>query len=153
MNTVTVVAILATTLILVVVALAVALAFANRRRKDYDESEENWTKMPYWYVELWDISHGMKVPVSFYESVILGRGFPGEIYGNVFALHPDATIAREQCLLYGTDGGLAIKDLAQVNPTMRNGVRMQYAEYLQIGDRLTMGTTIFMVTDISYIPQ
>ncbi len=126
------------------IGFVVLNSLRNRHEEDCEEEPEYCQ----WYVEFWNVAYGTKFMITFCEQVVLGRGLPGELYGRTVGLAPDETIAREQCWLFTCDGRLVIENLAKINRTVRNEMQLNMPEYLQIGDRITMGVCKFLITDI-----
>ena len=143
--------------------------------EEYEEYEDYEGREPApcrWQVEFWNVSQGIKFLVTFGQQVFLGRGLPGETYSQIISVVPEETIslfpeqkevirqiigvaaeetiAREQCAIFTYNGQLFIENLATVNRTVRNGVQLKVPECLQIGDRITMGISTFLVTNIEY---
>lgn len=145
------VVIIGTALILAVgclAAYAIISSLKRRQETDFFDAEQDSCQ---WYVEFWSIAQGMKFMIQFAEQVVLGRGLPGETYGQTVGVAPEQTIAREQCWLFTYNGRLMIENLAAINRTVRNGVQLKVPECLQIGDRITMGVCTFLITDVRYV--
>ncbi|MBE6984354.1 MAG: hypothetical protein E7434_01845 [Ruminococcaceae bacterium] len=132
-------------------SLAAIAILSNLRKRQEAEEYDDEMDCCQWYVEFWNVAYGTKFMITFGEQVVLGRGLPGETYGQTVGLAPDETIAREQCWLFTYNGRLMIENLATINRTIRNDVQIKVPECLQIGDRITMGVCTFLITDIRCI--
>ena len=145
------VVLIGTALILLFGCLIAFAIISGLKRRQEMEGFDMAQECCQWYVEFWSVAQGMKFMINFADQVVLGRGLPGETYGQTVGVAAEQTIAREQCWLFTYNGRLLIENLATINRTVRNGAQLKVAECLQIGDRITMGVCTFLITNIEYI--
>lgn len=126
------------------ISLVIILNSMNQRN--------NLPKITYkkWHVELWNIRYGYKVDLCFNHSQAVGRYhlLPGPLTGQ--HVPEDNTISREHILLYEQNGILWIWNLSNVNPANINGYRLNEPQQLQLGTRIELGNSVFLLTNIQY---
>lgn len=59
----------------------------------------------------------------------------------------DRSVSRYHCWIRAAGGGFAIEDLASANGTWVNGVRVLETSRLQVGDRVRVGETEFLLAE------
>lgn len=143
--------IIGTLLIVLFGGLLAVVLVSNLKKRQAEEELDFGGEFCQWYVEFWNVAQGTKFMINFCDQVVLGRGLPGETYGQTIGVAADATIAREQCWLFTYNGRLLVENLATINRTVRNDVQLKVPECLQIGDRITMGICTFLITNIQCV--
>lgn len=126
------------------VSLVIILSYINQR----DGKPKLFQKQ--WHVELWNIRYGYRVDLSFASSLAVGRYnlLPGSVGGKL--IPEDNTVSREHILLYEQNGVLWVWNLSTVNPASLNGHRLNEPQQLQIGTRVELGNSVFLLTNIQY---
>lgn len=104
-----------------------------------------------WRVELWNILRGYRMELQFENTYIMGRASIAALNGTVQPYMVDNTVSREHCMLYEQDGQLYVWNMSVVNPTVLNGYRMNAPQRLMPGDRIELGNSVFLVTNVSRI--
>ena len=134
---------LATIIIGTVAAVVVVLTLGScgNKRKRFSCMD------PQWCVELWNIRYGFKIQLRFSGSLVVGRY---DLYQDQ-AISMDTTISREHVLLYEQGENLWAWNLSSVNPAMVNGHRLNAPLQILPGDRLELGNSVFLITEITFL--
>ena len=148
--------ILAIVILLIAVVLGFVIGtvvvFLQNREKDTEDPYSELTVpvvySPRWVVELWDINRDVCYRTAFDGRLTLGRGNPKREIWGFLAIGDDATLSREQCILYVKGNQILACNLSKINATLLNGVAIYEPAVIQIGDRLTMGGRTFEISDL-----
>ena len=100
-----------------------------------------------WHIDLWNIRYGTKVSLRFASSIVVGRY---DLYQANWSVPVDHTISREHVLIYEQDGILWMWNMSAVNPAMINGHRLNAPIQLHPGNRLELGRSVFLITEVQY---
>lgn len=136
--------ILAGVLIVLMITSAVVITMllldAQERRKE----RERHSEYALWKLEMWNTAKGYCVHLQFQGSMVIGRNelFP------IGQQEQDITVSRQHCMLYEQQGLLLVWNLSAVNPANLNGYRLNAPQLLRTGDRLKMGSSVFLITRI-----
>lgn len=126
------------------VSLVIILSYMNQRECQNQSSGKQWI------VELWNIRYGYKVELAFSNSITVGRY---NLQPASFAGKPvpeDSTVSREHVLIYEQNKVLWMWNLSTVNPANINGHRLNEPHMLQPGNRIELGNSVFLLTNIKY---
>ena len=126
------------------VSLVIILSYMNQRECQNQSSGKQWI------VELWNIRYGYKVELAFSNSITVGRY---NLQPASFAGKPvpeDSTVSREHVLIYEQNKVLWMWNLSTVNPANINGHRLNEPHMLQLGNRIELGNSVFLLTNIKY---
>lgn len=140
--------------LLLALALGLGIGFLivmYGQNKTQDASGQDLIRQSGWYLELWDVSLGIRFSVSFYGSITLGRSSQGKNRPGFISVGKDIFISRQQCVIGEQNGTLVIWNLSRVNPTMVNGVLLEKPEILCEGDRILLGSRTFLLTRLAAI--
>ena len=137
--------------VLIIMIVTAAAAVTLLLLASQNEKQEKKSVSGHWRVEFWNIAKGYRVNLEFQGNTVLGRAnlFPTGGYAN--ASEQDITVSRQHCMLYEQDGLLLIWNLSAVNPADLNGHRINAPQYLNLGDRLKLGHSVFLVTAIEFV--
>ena len=125
-------------------ALSIIIILNNDHRDNYADTEPGRK----WFVEIWNIRHGVKIELVFYSTITLGRY---SLYTGVKEMQQipeDTSVSREHLLLYDQGGALWAWNLSAVNPAKINGHRLNEPQRLHMGNRLELGNSVFLVTKV-----
>lgn len=140
--------------LMVAVAFGLGIGFLIvhlKQDRDLDDSEQSLIHQPGWYLEIWDVSLGVRFAVSFYGSLTLGRSNQGSSQPGFLPVGTDSSISRQQCVIGELDGAPIIWNLSHVNPTKINGAKLVKPAVLHEGDRIVMGSRTFLLTRLAAI--
>lgn len=130
--------------ILTITGMAIVIvAFVGKR-----DRQEGWEPDDQWCVEMWNISQGYMLRLQFANNLVLGRGNLYSYVVDTIPVNMDATISREHCMLYEQNDRIYVWNMSAVNPAMINGRRLNQPMLLQVGDRLELGNSVFLVTNV-----
>ena len=97
-------------------------------------------------IMLWDEASGTRFPVLYWENSI-GRSKSCDIYV------PDATISRDHAVLMRRDEGWFICDTGSKAGVQVNGRKVDGKKLVNIGDRVTMGSTTLTLWNTDAQPR
>ena len=97
-------------------------------------------------IMLWDEASGTRFPVLYWENSI-GRSKSCDIYV------PDATISRDHAVLMRRDEGWFICDTGSKAGVQVNGRKVEGRKLVNIGDRVTMGSTTLTLWNTDAQPR
>lgn len=96
-------------------------------------------------VLLWDEASGARFPVLYWENSI-GRSKSCDIY------LPDAAVSRDHAVLMRRDEGWVICDTGSKSGVFVNGVKADGKKLVNIGDKITMGSTTLSLWNADAAP-
>lgn len=137
---------LAMIVILGLMLIAISVMILRDRK-----TEEAMLQPAMWRIELWNILRGYRMELQFENTYVLGRSSIAAMNGTVQPYMLDNTVSREHCMLYEQDGQLYVWNMSVVNPTVLNGYRVNAPQRLMPGDRIELGNSVFLVTNVSRI--
>ncbi len=110
--------------------------------------EDELTEQPaLWRVEIWNILRRHRVELQFENTCILGRS-SAAVSNGIYPVELDNTVSREHCMFCDQDGVLLVWNLSAVNPTVLNGYRLNMPQRVTPGDRLELGSSVFLITAV-----
>ena len=114
-------------------------------------SRTAWRPEPIWYLELTNISNGVRMGKRFRKELIMGRFIGTGEQPNMLYLDRSKTISRKHVKATVMDGGIAIENLSSVNVARLNGKALTYPEWIRYSDHLEIGDETYVVTGLSRV--
>lgn len=124
------------------IAIVIVVFPGKRDRKEAEEQDDLWC------VEMWNIAQGYMVRIQFANNLVLGRGNLYSYVVDAIPIQMDATISREHCMFFEQFDRLYVYNMSAVNPVVINGRRLNQPAPLQTGDRMELGNSVFLVTNV-----
>lgn len=138
---------LATLLVALILGVAIGMLVVQlQKRAELSRGPSMQRAQGGWYLELWNVDQGLRFSTTFYGGLTLGRGLPGQNSYDFLALGNDVCISRQHTLIYEQGGVMLIWNLSKTNPTKLNGVVLNNPMVVQVGDRMGIGGTTFLIT-------
>lgn len=137
-------------LIIIMGAMIIAAAVLILHSRQPNERKQHYPGAS-WLVELWNIGCGCRMELRFTNTYILGRLSMYDHVSGCWPVEPDQTVSREHCMLYDQDGALWAWNMSAVNPAAINGFRLNQPVQVMPGDRLEMGSSVYLITRVERI--
>lgn len=110
-----------------------------------------WYPDPIWYLELTNVSSGLRIGKRFQKELILGRFVGTGEQDNMLYLDRSNTISRRHVKVIVMDTGVAMENLSHVNIARLNGKELIYPEWVKYRDHLEVGDETYIVTAVSRV--